>query len=61
PGLLAGGPSPGKEDNNEYPSDIPDECYVDIMPAYASNEIAINWQSLFTYFSTALNASLRDR
>ncbi|MDR1920027.1 MAG: glycoside hydrolase family 9 protein [Tannerellaceae bacterium] len=61
PGLLVGGPSPGKEDNNEYPSDIADECYTDNTWSYASNEIAINWQSLFTYFSTALNACLREK
>ena len=61
PGFLAGGPNPGKQDKCEYPSDIPDECYVDVAPAYAANEIAINWQSLFTYFSTALNASLQER
>jgi endoglucanase len=61
PGFLAGGPNPGKQDKCEYPSDIPDECYVDITPAYAANEIAINWQGLFTYFSTALNASMQKR
>ncbi|MDR1555600.1 MAG: glycoside hydrolase family 9 protein [Tannerellaceae bacterium] len=59
PGFLVGGPNPGKQDRCEYPSDIPDECYVDVTPAYAANEIAINWQSLFTYFSTALNAAVR--
>jgi len=59
PGLLAGGPNPGKQDRCEYPSDIPDECYLDEQASYASNEIAINWQSLFTYFATALDASLR--
>jgi endoglucanase len=58
PGLLAGGPNPGKQDNCSYPTDIPDECYLDEQASYASNEIAINWQSLFTYFSTALNAAL---
>jgi endoglucanase len=59
PGFLVGGPNPGKQDNCEYPSDIPDESYTDVTPAYAANEIAINWQSLFTYFSTALDVSLR--
>ena len=56
PGLLIGGPNPNKQDKCEYPSDIPDECYIDIQASYASNEIAINWQSLFTYLSTALDA-----
>ncbi|MDR1403628.1 MAG: glycoside hydrolase family 9 protein [Tannerellaceae bacterium] len=58
PGFLTGGPNPGKQDRCEYPSDIPDECYIDVEPSYASNEIAINWQSLFTYFAIALDASL---
>ncbi|WP_280743354.1 MULTISPECIES: glycoside hydrolase family 9 protein [unclassified Parabacteroides] len=58
PGLLIGGPNPGKQDKCEYPSDIPDECYVDDQASYASNEMAINWQGLFTYFSAALDASL---
>jgi len=60
PGLLIGGPNPGKQDGCVYPSDIPDECYVDIEPSYASNEIAINWQGLFTYFAGALDACLSD-
>lgn len=58
PGFLIGGPNPGKQDGCEYSSDIPDECYTDDEPSYASNEIAINWQGLFTYFATALDASL---
>lgn len=58
PGLLIGGPNPGKQDGCEYPSDIPDECYVDHQDSYASNEMAINWQGLFTYFVSALDASM---
>jgi endoglucanase len=58
PGLLAGGPNPGKQDRCEYPSDIADECYTDVQASYASNEIAINWQGLFTYFAAALDANL---
>jgi endoglucanase len=61
PGFLVGGPNPGKQDRCAYPSDIPDECYTDVTPAYAANEIAINWQSLFTGFATALNASLQSK
>lgn len=59
PGLLVGGPNPGKQDACDYPSDIPDECYIDVESSYASNEIAINWQGMFAYFSTALNACMR--
>ena len=60
PGFLVGGPNPGKQDGCEYPSLVPDEAYVDILPSYASNEIAINWQGMFTYYVMALDATLRD-
>ncbi|WP_245832408.1 glycoside hydrolase family 9 protein [Massilibacteroides vaginae] len=58
PGFLIGGPNPGKQDGCTYPSSIPDECYIDIVESYASNEIAINWQALFSYFSSALHYNL---
>lgn len=48
PGLLVGGPNPGQQDIAEvgrYRSDHPDESYEDVMPSYASNEIAINWNA----------------
>ena len=48
PGLLVGGPNPMQNDIAEvvkYDSDYPDESYMDIMPSYASNEIAINWNA----------------
>ncbi len=49
PGLLVGGPNPGQQDkaggNLVYPSNVPDESYVDDMNSYASNEIAINWNA----------------
>ena len=48
PGLLVGGPNPGQQDKAEvgrYRSDYPDESYEDVMPSYASNEIAINWNA----------------
>lgn len=56
PGLLAGGPNPGKQDKCEYPSSIADEAYVDVTPSYASNEIAINWNSPLVYLVWALEA-----
>lgn len=59
PGFLVGGPNPGRQDKCEYPSDIPDESYVDLLPSYASNEVAINWQGMFTYFAMALDASFK--
>ena len=48
PGLLVGGPNPGQNDIadvKKYHSDYPDESYEDVMPSYASNEIAINWNA----------------
>lgn len=45
PGLLVGGPNPGKQDGVEYTSLVPDEAYMDVTPSYASNEIAINWSA----------------
>lgn len=49
PGLLAGGPNPGQQDNGNgslaYPSRQPDESYIDHEDSYASNEIAINWNA----------------
>lgn len=51
PGLLVGGPNPGQQDRQyvnlatRYPSDYPDESYVDNNLSYASNEIAINWNA----------------
>lgn len=49
PGLIAGGPNPGQQDNGDgslpYPSRQPDESYIDATGSYASNEIAINWNA----------------
>ena len=48
PGLLVGGPNPGQQDKGSgltYPSNAPDESYLDEEGSYASNEIAINWNA----------------
>ncbi len=54
PGMLVGGPNPGQQDkesgNLKYPSDYPDESYLDVTPSYASNEIAINWNASLVAF-----------
>ncbi len=54
PGMLVGGPNPGQQDkasgNLKYPSDYPDESYIDDMGSYASNEIAINWNASLVAF-----------
>lgn len=56
PGFLVGGPNPGQQDDCDYPSDVPDESYVDDSCSYASNEIAINWNAPFAYLTNALEA-----
>ena len=54
PGMLVGGPNPGQQDKREmkakYPSDYPDESYIDDAASYASNEVAINWNASLVAF-----------
>ncbi|QEH42999.1 glycoside hydrolase family 9 protein [Chitinophaga sp. XS-30] len=56
PGLLAGGPNPGRQDGCKYPSAAADEAYTDDDCSYASNEIAINWNAPLVYLAAALEA-----
>lgn len=61
PGMLVGGPNPGQQDkkdmrNATYPSNIPDESYIDNAESYASNEIAINWNASLVAFLCWLDA-----
>lgn len=57
PGLLSGGPNPGKQDKCPgYPSNAPDECFIDDACSYASNEIAINWNAPMVYLAVAIEA-----
>jgi endoglucanase len=56
PGLLAGGPNPGMQDQCSYPSSVPDEAYVDDVCSYASNEVAINWNAPLVYLVSALES-----
>ncbi len=57
PGLLSGGPNPGKQDKcTTYTSDVPDECFTDDDCSYASNEIAINWNAPMAYLAAAIEA-----
>lgn len=54
PGMLVGGPNPGQQDKQNvkasYPSNVPDESYIDDAESYASNEIAINWNASLVAF-----------
>ncbi len=56
PGLMAGGPNPGRQDKCTYYYFEPETAYVDSDCAYASNEIAINWNAPLVYLSNALEA-----
>lgn len=56
PGLLVGGPNPGRQDGCAYPVTGPDKAYVDDVCAYASNEVAINWNAPLVYLAAALEA-----
>jgi endoglucanase len=56
PGLLAGGPNPGMQDHCKYEFTEPETAYVDSDCAYASNEIAINWNAPMVYLANAIEA-----
>jgi endoglucanase len=56
PGLLAGGPNPGEQDHCHYDFHEPETAYVDSDCAYASNEIAINWNAPLVYLANAVEA-----
>jgi endoglucanase len=56
PGLLAGGPNPGRQDHSHYDFTEPETSYADLDAAYASNEIAINWNAPLVYLANALEA-----
>jgi endoglucanase len=56
PGLLVGGPNPGRQDHQTYKYTEPETAYIDQDAAYASNEIAINWNAPLVYLAGALEA-----
>ncbi len=56
PGLLAGGPNPDRQDKCAYLYFEPETAYADSDCAYASNEIAINWNAPLVYLSNAIEA-----
>lgn len=56
PGLLVGGSNPGRQDGIALPSIVPDEAYIDDERAYATNEIAINWNAPLAYLINAIEA-----
>ena len=64
PGWLVGGANPGQQDHRAggdctaqpYPSTLPALSYLDATCAYASNEVAINWNAPLVYVVAALSA-----
>lgn len=56
PGLLSGGPNPGKQDKCAYEFSEPETTFSDTDCSFASNEIAINWNAPFVYLSNAIEA-----
>jgi endoglucanase len=60
PGLLSGGPNPGKQDGCKYEFSEPETTFSDADCSYASNEIAINWNAPFVYLSNAIEALQGD-
>jgi len=60
PGLLVGGPNPGRQDHVHYELTESETAYTDQDAAYAANEIAINWNAPVVYLAAALEA-LQDR
>ncbi|WP_375418409.1 glycoside hydrolase family 9 protein [uncultured Hymenobacter sp.] len=56
PGLLVGGPNPGRQDGCLYPSALAPLAYTDTVCSYASNEVAINWNAPLVYLAAALEA-----
>lgn len=67
PGLLAGGPNPGQQDEENcrsagasYPSNRPARSYLDHFCSYAANEVAINWNAPLVYVAAVLEAEYGD-
>lgn len=63
PGMLVGGPQPGGEDIGTNPWECKDyrtgdasTAYFDDECSYASNEVAINWNSPLAYLAGAIEA-----
>lgn len=61
PGMLAGGPNPGQEDAGycagKYTTKLPAKCYIDEQCSYATNEVAINWNSPASFLILSIEAS----
>jgi endoglucanase len=61
PGMLAGGPNPGQEDagtcTGKYTTKVAAKSYIDEQCSYATNEVAINWNTPFTFLALSIEAT----
>ena len=60
PGFLSGGPNPGRQDRQRYAFREPAKSFADLTPAYASNEVCLNWNSPFTVLLAGVDAVMGD-
>jgi endoglucanase len=63
PGFVVGGPNFRLQDRHSlaeaglaYASELPAKAYIDAVPSYASNEIAINWNAPCVYMLAFFDA-----
>lgn len=56
PGLLVGGPQPGREDKCVYEWSAPAKNYSDDVCSYSTNEVAINWNAPLAFVACAFEA-----
>jgi endoglucanase len=56
PGLLSGGPNPGKQDGAYYEHSEPETAFSETDGSYGSYEIAINWNAAAVYLFNAIEA-----
>jgi endoglucanase len=64
PGFLVGGPNKGQQDSIHevvYTSNLPAKSFEDVYKSYASNEVAINWNSPSTFLFAAIDALMQRR
>lgn len=60
PGFVVGGPNAQQQDKGDvnYQSSQPAKSYQDVEASYASNEVAINWNSPLVFLLVFINANL---
>ena len=63
PGALSGGPNTNLQDpiSRGYRNGCPPaKCYVDHIEAYATNEVAINWNAALSWIAAYIDEAVRD-